>query len=120
MSSMSPTIFFEGGRPRLVLGSAGGPRIITAVLQVALNVLVHGMALQEAITAPRFHFQGGALSLEANLAAAVGDGLQARGYRLDEHRDHDYYFGGVNAILVKDGVFEGGADPRRDGVAVAY
>jgi len=120
MSSMSPTIFFKDGQPRLVLGSAGGPRIITAVLQVALNVLVHGMGLQEAISAPRFHFQSGLLTLETSLAAEVGDALRGRGYRLREHHDHDYFFGGVNAIQVRDGVFVGGADPRRDGVVVAY
>jgi gamma-glutamyltranspeptidase/glutathione hydrolase len=78
------------------------------------------MGLQEAINAPRFHFQNGVLSMEASLAAEVGEDLRGRGYQLREHHDHDYFFGGVNAIQVQDGVFVGGADPRRDGVAVAY
>jgi gamma-glutamyltranspeptidase/glutathione hydrolase len=57
LSSMTPTIVLRDGRPALVLGSPGGPRIITTVLQVALNVLDFRMAPQEAVDAPRIHHQ---------------------------------------------------------------
>ena len=120
-SSMSPTIFFKDGEPVLVLGSAAGPRIITAVLQVALNVLEHGMDVQAAIAAPRFHHQGGKLiRMETRISEKVQQGLKARGYEISPEGDFNYVFGGVHAITVGDGGLHGGADPRRDGAAAGY
>ena len=57
LSSMAPTIVMRDNKPWLVLGSPGGSRIITIVLQVALNVIDYGMPLQEAVDAPRVHHQ---------------------------------------------------------------
>jgi gamma-glutamyltranspeptidase / glutathione hydrolase len=57
LSSMSPTIITRDGRPVLVLGTPGGARIITAVLQTILNVVDYGMDIQEAVDAPRIHNQ---------------------------------------------------------------
>ena len=57
LSSMSPTIVTRGGKPFLVLGSPGGSRIITIAVQVLLNVIDHGMTIQEAVNAPRIHHQ---------------------------------------------------------------
>lgn len=57
LSSMSPAIVLRDGKPFLVLGSPGGARIITIVLQVALNMLDYGMAPQQAVDAPRIHHQ---------------------------------------------------------------
>ena len=57
LSSMSPTIVTKGGKPFLVLGSPGGSRIITIAVQVLLNVIDHGMTIQEAVNAPRIHHQ---------------------------------------------------------------
>ncbi len=57
LSSMTPTIVLKGGRPLLVVGTPGGSRIITTVLEIIINVLDHGMTLQEAVDAPRFHHQ---------------------------------------------------------------
>ncbi len=57
LSSMSPTIVNRGGKPLLVLGTPGGSRIITTVLQTLINVVDHGMNVQEAVDAPRFHQQ---------------------------------------------------------------
>lgn len=57
LSSMTPTIISRDGKPILALGSPGGPTIINTVLQVTLNVLVHGMNIQEAVDAPRIHQQ---------------------------------------------------------------
>ncbi|MDA1189758.1 MAG: gamma-glutamyltransferase [Chloroflexi bacterium] len=118
-SSMTPTIFFKNGKPVLVVGSAAGPRIITAVLQVALNVFEHGMEVQDAINAPRFHFQGGKnIRMENRIPQDIQNELKRRGYGIELHPDYDLEFGGVQAILVKDGIMHGGADPRRDGGAV--
>jgi gamma-glutamyltranspeptidase/glutathione hydrolase len=57
LSSMSPTIVLEGGRPALVLGSPGGSRIITGVVQVILNTIVFEMPVAQAVTVPRIHHQ---------------------------------------------------------------
>ena len=57
LSSMSPTIVTRDGKPLLVLGTPGGSRIITAVLQVIVHVVDYGMNIQEAVDAPRFHQQ---------------------------------------------------------------
>ncbi|HEX3604218.1 MAG TPA: gamma-glutamyltransferase [Steroidobacteraceae bacterium] len=57
LSSMTPTLVFKDSKPVLVIGTPGGSRIITTVLEVIVNVIDHGMALQEAIDAPRIHHQ---------------------------------------------------------------
>ena len=57
LSSMTPTIVFKEGKPYMVLGSPGGSRIITTVLQVTLNVLEHEMNISEAVIRPRMHHQ---------------------------------------------------------------
>jgi len=57
LSSMTPTLVLKDGRPLLVVGTPGGSRIITTVLEVIVNVIDHGMTLQEAVDAPRFHHQ---------------------------------------------------------------
>jgi len=113
LSSMSPTIVEKDGRPVFVLGSPGGPRIITAVLETLTNILDFGMTPQEAVAAPRFHHQwlpdtlfyerGG--FLPATLAA-----LAERGYRLAEQPP----WGAVELIKVgPDGRLLGVNDPRR-------
>jgi len=57
LSSMTPTIVLRDGKPVLVVGTPGGSRIITTVLEIIVNVIDHGMTLQEAVDAPRFHHQ---------------------------------------------------------------
>jgi gamma-glutamyltranspeptidase / glutathione hydrolase len=57
LSSMSPTIVSRGGSPFMVIGSPGGPRIITITLETILNVIDHDMNIQEAMDAPRIHHQ---------------------------------------------------------------
>ena len=110
---MSPTIVEKDGKPVFVLGSPGGPRIITAVLETLTNILDFGMTPQEAVAAPRFHHQwlpdtlfyerGG--FLPATLAA-----LAERGYRLAEQPP----WGAVELIKVgPDGRLLGVNDPRR-------
>ncbi|MDP9096483.1 MAG: gamma-glutamyltransferase, partial [Pseudomonadota bacterium] len=57
LSSMTPTIVSRGGKPVLIIGSPGGPRITTTTLEAIVNVIDHGMTVQEAIDAPRIHHQ---------------------------------------------------------------
>jgi gamma-glutamyltranspeptidase/glutathione hydrolase len=57
LSSMAPTVVLKGGKVEMVLGSPGGPRIITATLETILNVIDYGMNAEEAVSAPRLHHQ---------------------------------------------------------------
>ena len=70
LSSMSPTIVFRGRRPLMALGAPGGTRIFATVLQAIVNVIDHGMTLQEAVEAPRVWTQGQALEVAGELLGA--------------------------------------------------
>ncbi|MDR3562269.1 MAG: gamma-glutamyltransferase [Negativicutes bacterium] len=113
LSSMSPTIVAKDGKLFMVLGSPGGSRIITSVLQVISNVIDHDMNIREAVDAPRIHMQWvpDELRVEAHgLAQDVINSLSAMGYTLTVKEP----MGEVNAILVepKTGLLTGARDPR--------
>ena len=83
---MSPTIVLKDGKPFMVIGSPGGPRIITITLQAILNVIDFGMNIQEAVDAPRIHHQALPDKLFAEAFALSPDTqrlLADMGYRLD-------------------------------------
>ena len=120
LSAMSPTIVLDrDGSLLLVVGSRGGPRIITSTSQVILNVLDQHMILSDAVSAPRIHHQSLPDSLmyeRGGLAAPVLDSLRAMGYGLEP-------IGGVgliNAIMRVRGGYEGMSDPRSSGRPVGY
>jgi len=120
LSSMSPTIVLKDGRPILSVGSPGSKRIITAVTQVLLNVLDHGMGIAEAIDAPRIHTDTGVLHIEGRFSPGVAAELEALGHNVNVHPEYDFYFGGAHGVLYDPGTGElrGGADPRREGAAI--
>lgn len=120
LSSMSPTIVLKGGEPFLAVGSPGSKRIITAVTQVLVNVLDHGMGIQEAIDAPRIHAEDEVLHLEGGFDPVVRDELRSMGHLLDVRAPRDFFFGGAHGVM-RDAAtkeFLGGADPRREGRAI--
>ena len=121
-SSMSPTIVLKDGRPFLSAGSPGATRIITALPQILMNVIDHGMDLQQAINAPRVHCLGGQIELESRIAPAVRDRLKATGHKVGVRGAVDLYFGGAQAVMIdpQTGKYYGAADPRRDGFAIGY
>jgi gamma-glutamyltranspeptidase/glutathione hydrolase len=124
MSSMSPTIVLSEGRPIMALGSAGGPRIVSSTLQVLLNVIEFGMRVKDAVAAPRIHVQGERIQLESSIPRATLIGLRKMGHRAEVRRrrgknDPGLYFGGVHAAYFTEDAMSGGADPRRDGLAVS-
>ncbi len=85
LSSMSPSVVLKDGKPLLVLGAPGGSRIITTVFEVIVNVIDHGMTLQEAIDAPRVHHQWLPDTLAAEpfaLSADTTSALTAMGYKV--------------------------------------
>jgi gamma-glutamyltranspeptidase/glutathione hydrolase len=120
LSAMSPSIVLDReGQVLLVTGAAGGPTIITAVSQIILNVIEHGMSLADAMRAPRLHHQALPDQLDyesGGLAPAVADSLQAMGHKLGTR-------GGLataNSILRVPGGWHGVGEPRSRGVAVGY
>ncbi|HUI35220.1 MAG TPA: gamma-glutamyltransferase [Stellaceae bacterium] len=121
LSSMSPTIVEKDGRLVYVLGSPGGPRIISAVLETLMNLVDFRMAPEAAVAAPRFHqqylpdtvfYENGGLSPETQSA------LGAMGYNLKEQPP----WGAVELIAIApDGTLIGVNDPRRPaGAALGY
>jgi gamma-glutamyltranspeptidase / glutathione hydrolase len=117
LSSMTPTIVLKNGRPFLVTGSPGGSRIITAVLQVLLNVIDYRMPLGEAEHAPRIHHQWlpDETMIEPTVPAAMAKALEARGHRVRVWPP----FTSVNSILVTPQGFVGAADTRTRGALAA-
>jgi len=113
LSSMSPTIVVRDGKAVLATGGSGGPRIISATLQVSLNHLVFGMTPEEAVSAPRFHHQWfpDLLFLESAIENATRDGLVRKG-----HKTAPVVAAGVNQAVSRsaNGV-RGGSDPRKHG-----
>lgn len=120
-SMMSPTVVLRDGRLEAGLGSGGSNRIRSAVLQTIIRVIAEGMDAQDAVSAPRVHFEAGAVQAEPGVAESGLDALADHGYQLVRWEDRNLFFGGVHAV-VRDpatGELSGGGDPRRGG-AVAY
>ena len=130
-----------GGEVELVLGSAGSNRIRSALLQTIVGVVDHGLGARAAVEAPRVHFEDGTLFAEpgveledlaepridphspADPGVALGsvpgtDQAPVIPEQLVEFHDLNLFFGGVQAVLRRDGAIEGAGDPRRGGVAV--
>jgi gamma-glutamyltranspeptidase/glutathione hydrolase len=115
-SLMAPSMLLREGRPRLVLGSAGSTRLHGAIMQVVANVAARGLGVEEAVEAPRMHFESGVAHCED---PAVADELEAAGYPVVRWRQRNLFFGGVSAVEIRDdGSLAGAGDPRRGGASV--
>ena len=117
LSSMTPTIIFKDQKPYMVFGSPGGSRIITTVLQVALNVMEHEMNIAQAVHSPRMHHQWlpDVLMLEKGFGSDTEKLLESKGYKLYQSST----MGSVQAIVKEGSYFYGSADPRRPSAGVA-
>jgi len=129
LSSMVPTIVLDRtGRPLLLLGGRGGPRIVTGVLQTIVNVIDHHMTIADAISAPRLHHQAlpDTIRFERDgLAPVVVDSLRALGYGVvawgtGAAFSPDGNLGSVNGILRRGDRWTAFSDPRTGGRPVAY
>lgn len=120
LSSMTPAIIEKNGKLFMVVGSPGGATIITTVFQTILNVIDHGMTMQQAVSAHRFHHQW----LPDEIVYEV-DGIDPEVIKSLEKKGHYLKtrssIGRVDAILVlPDGNLEGGADKRGDDIAKGH
>lgn len=118
VSSMSPTIVSKEGRPFMALGTPGGVRIFPSVLQAIINVIDHGMSLQEAVEAPRVWSQGQELEIEPAISADARQLLAERGHNLLEV---SAVAGGMNGIMFDQasGSMTGAACWRAVGAPIA-
>jgi gamma-glutamyltranspeptidase / glutathione hydrolase len=115
-SMMSPTMVLKAGKPEIVLGSGGSNRIRTAILQVISNLLDFGMSVEEAVNAPRVHWENGVFNVEPGF-----DNLQIDRQKfpfnetLELWQQENMFFGGVHAVSCLKGEIGGAGDRRRDG-----
>jgi gamma-glutamyltranspeptidase/glutathione hydrolase len=99
-----------------VVGSAGSIRLRAAILQIVVNVVEHGLPVEDAIAAPRVHFEDGRVHCEGGHDSAELDRLEERGYDLIRWRNRNLYFGGAAAVERReDGSLAAAGDPRRGG-----
>jgi len=120
LSSMTPTIVEKENRLFMTLGSPGGSRIITSVLQTILNVHEFNMSMNKAVNSPRFHHQWmpDTIKLEPNsFNSKLIEELKSFGYNIGYKNP----IGVVDGILVRaNGILEGGADKRGEDIAVGF
>ena len=113
LSSMTPTIVEKDGQLKMVLGTPGGPTIITSVFQTIINVIDHNMSMQSAVSSKKVHHQwipDRILVEEGALNNSQIEKLQSMGHHI-EFRDK---IGRTDCILIRDdGQLEGGADYTR-------
>ena len=117
-SAMSPTMVFDGeGQLSLVLGSPGGSRIVSYVAQTIMGVLDWGLDIQEAINLPKVTNRNDYTALEKG---TVIEGLKAMLEKMGHKVQIQDLNSGLHGIQLVDGVLIGGADHRREGVAVGF
>ena len=116
-SMMSPSLVLsDDGEPRLVVGSAGSVRLRGAILQIVVNVLGHGLTVEEAIGRPRVHLDEGHIHCEGGSDPGELDELERRGYDVVPWRRRNLYFGGAAAVEMRpNGELAAAGDPRRGG-----
>jgi gamma-glutamyltranspeptidase / glutathione hydrolase len=123
LSAMSPTIVLKDGKLFLVLGSPGGPRIITTVANILLGVVDYGMNVQEAVNAPRFHHQWrpDQVLLEQSFSLDTVNALRQMGHNVEWGGENSYWSDG-ECIMIdgKTGERLGASDIRNNGRAIGY
>lgn len=121
LSSMTPTIVLKDGKFHFAVGSPGGPTIINTVTQVIVNIIDHGMNIQQAIDWPRVHHQWMPDQIvyePYGLAPDVMNRLKSMGHQFGNPR----YMGDAEGVMIEDktGVRLGASDPRLDGKSIGY
>jgi len=121
LSSMTPTIVTKNGKNFMVIGSPGGPTIITTVLQCIMNVVDHSMTVRQAVTAPRFHHQWLPDRIEYE-SGAFSEETITRLKNLGHSLVSTERIGNAQGVIIdtKTGLLETGPDPRKSSVAIGY
>lgn len=118
-SGMSPSLVLRGAVPHVVVGSAGSLRLRGAVLQIVVNVVAHGLPVEDAIARPRVHLdEEDVLHCEGGHDPAELDKLEQLGWNVARWRSRNLFFGGAAAVTQVDGELAAAGDPRRGGAGV--
>ncbi len=119
LSSMSPTILLKDGKPVMTLGAAGGPKIITQVVNALVNVIDFGMTAPEAIAEPRFHHQWSPnrIRVESTMSDRDRSTLMGYGHTLQIADSNNVGFTQIISFDPATGIFTGAHDPRLTGLA---
>lgn len=99
-SMMAPTIVMRGERPEVVLGSGGSNRIRSAILQVIVNLLDHGLSVTDAVNEPRVHWDRTLFQAEKDVEAAALALVEQSGVPVNRWLDRNMYFGGVHTVVM--------------------
>lgn len=120
-SMMAPTVVLRDGEIELGLGSAGSNRIRSAILQTIVRAVEQGMGADEAVRAPRLHFEDGVVQAEPGIDEGALARIEARGTPVLRRPEINLFFGGTQAVARErgSGKLSGGGDPRRGG-SVAF
>jgi gamma-glutamyltranspeptidase/glutathione hydrolase len=120
-SMMAPTVVLRDGEIELGLGSAGSNRIRSAILQTIVRAVEQGMGADEAVRAPRLHFEDGVVQAEPGIDEEALAQIEARGTPVLRRPQINLFFGGTQAVARErgSGRLSGGGDPRRGG-SVAF
>ena len=120
LSAMTPTIVLKDGKLFLVLGSPGGPTIITTVANVLMGVVDFGLDIQESVNASRVHNQWlpDVIEVEDRLSPDTMNLLRSKGHKLKVER----FWGDAECIMIdpKTGERQGASDGRNNGKAIGY
>ena len=120
---VSPIQVFHTGAFNLSIGTPGSYGILQTTVQMLVHMLDFGMTIQEALECPRFrYFEDRRVEMEDRFPAAVRREIAALGHQIDSIGDWSPSVGGGQGIFHEpgSGVYQGGADPRRDGYAVGF
>ena len=119
ISMMAPTIAKQRDGRVYCLGSGGSNRIRSAILQVLVNVLDHGMFADQAVAASRIHVEKGMLDVEPGIDAALCVAGENHIRNRRTWPEKNLFFGGAHlAVRLANGAFDGAGDPRRGGVSI--
>jgi gamma-glutamyltranspeptidase/glutathione hydrolase len=120
-SMMAPTVVLRDGEIVLGLGSAGSNRIRSAILQTIVRAVEQGMAAEEAVRAPRLHFEQGVVQAEPGIDEGALARLEEEGLPVARRPQINLFFGGVQAVArdPQTGALSGGGDPRRGGAVAS-
>ncbi|MFH0768601.1 MAG: gamma-glutamyltransferase [Chloroflexota bacterium] len=123
-TSLVPSLLFKDGKLTIIIGAPGGFAIPGSVAQCIVNLIDHGMSMEEAVSAPRLRCLGGLIELEARIRIDVAEGLRRKGNPVrhwpDGYTSRVALVHGIRIDLAT-GKWQGGADPRGNGgVAFSY
>lgn len=117
-SMMAPTVVYTADNQLIATGSGGSNRIRSAILQVLVNLLDFKMDVENAVAAPRIHYEEEMTYIEGGFSTETIDEMIKK---YPQHRawdDKNMFFGGVHTVVAKDGEFSGAGDIRRGGVFI--